>query len=81
MMIDVTTNKPLRVLTDSTVGPYIEVAVDQLDEVQRLLEKHRVGHSVEEDVLSLNDGPFFAVIDLGREADAHAIQAILDSFN
>jgi hypothetical protein len=78
-MIDMTTNKPLRVLTDSTVGPYIQLAEDQLDDVRRLLETHSVRFEIEEGMLSMNDGPFIATINLGREGDAKTIQAILDN--
>jgi hypothetical protein len=78
-MTDVTTKKPLHVSTDGTAGPYIMVPVSQLADVRKLLEKHGVRYQVEEDVISLNGAPEGAVIDLGRGADAGAIQAILDS--
>lgn len=78
-MIDVTTKKPLRVSTDGTAGPYILVPVSQLDEVRQLLDSHRLRYSVEEDAISLDGAPEVAVVDLGRGADAQAVQAILDS--
>ena len=78
-MTDVTTKKPLYVSTDGTAGPYIMVPVSQLADVRKLLEGHGVRYQVEEDVISLNGAPEEAVIDLGRGADAGAIQAILDS--
>ena len=78
-MTDVTTKKPLYVSTDGTAGPYIMVPVSQLADVRKLLERHGVRYQVEEDVISLNGAPEEAVIDLGRGADAGAIQAILDS--
>jgi hypothetical protein len=78
-MTDTTTKKPLRVSTDSTVGPYIEVPVSQLDEVRRLLESRHINYSVDEHVISFNGAPGEAVIDLGRGGDAAAVQAILDS--
>jgi hypothetical protein len=78
-MTDTTTKKPLRVSTDSTVGPYIEVPVSQLDEVRRLLDSRRISYTVDEDFISFNGAPEEAVIDLGRGGDAAAVQAILDS--
>lgn len=78
-MTDATTQKPLRVSTDGTTGPYIMVPVSQLDEVCRLLDSRHTGYWVEEDAISLDEAPEVAVINLGRGADAAAIQAILDS--
>jgi hypothetical protein len=75
---DVTTQRPLTVSTDGTVGPYIDVPFSQLDEVRRLLDDHGIRYSVEEAVISFNGGPEMAVIDLGRRGDAGAVQAILD---
>ena len=78
-MTDVVTKKPLHVSTDGTAGPYIMVPLDQLDEVRRLLDQHSIRYSVDKDAISLNDEPYVTVIDLGRGADAAAVQTILDS--
>jgi hypothetical protein len=78
-MIDVATRKPLRVLTEGTAGPYIRVSVDQLDELRRLLDAGGIRYWVEENVISINGGPEIGVVNLGRGADARAIQAVLDS--
>jgi hypothetical protein len=78
-MTDTTTENPMRVSTDGTAGPYIMVPFSQLDEVRQLLDSHHVAYAVEEDVISLNRAPEVAVIDLGRDGDAAAVQAILDS--
>lgn len=78
-MTDATTKKPLRVSTDGTTGPYIMVPVSQLDKVRRLLDSRHVGYWVEEEAISLDGAPEVAVINLGRGADATAVQAILDS--
>jgi hypothetical protein len=51
----------------------------QLDDVCRLLDEHKVRYSVEEEVISLDGGPEIAAIDFGRNANALAVQAILDS--
>ena len=78
-MIDVTTKSPLYVSTDGTAGPYITLPVSQLTEVRQLLDSHGIRYSVEEEFISLNGAPEEAVIDLGRGANAVAVQAILDS--
>ncbi len=79
MMIDRTTGLPLRVSTDGTTGPYIRLPFDQLDDFKRVLDSHGIRYWVEENVVSLSGGPFIAVANLGRGADATAVQAILDS--
>jgi hypothetical protein len=78
-MIDCTTKKPLRVSTEGGAGSYIALPVSQLEEVQRLLERHTIRHWVKENFISLNGGPYEAVIKLDRSADPTAVQAILDS--
>ena len=78
-MTDATTHKHLRVATDGTAGPYIIVPVNQLAEVKRLLEANRIRHWIEENVVSLDGAPFTAVINLGRNGDAAAAQALLDT--
>jgi hypothetical protein len=78
-MNDATTSKPLQVLTDGTVWPYIEVPVSQLAELCELLDGHKLHYSVEEDFISLDGAPETALVNLDRNADVRAIQAILDS--
>ncbi|HEY8667701.1 MAG TPA: hypothetical protein VIL86_13630 [Tepidisphaeraceae bacterium] len=78
-MTDATTQQPLRVSTDGTAGPYIMVPVSQLDEVKRLLDDRRIRYWVEENAISWDGAPYVAVINLGREGDADAVQTILDT--
>ena len=78
-MTDTTTKKPLRVSGNGKYRPYIRLPLSQVDEVRRLLDSHGISHALEEDAISMDGGPYIAVIDFGREADAAAIQAILDS--
>jgi hypothetical protein len=78
-MIDTTTKKPLRVSTESTAGPYIRLPESQLAEVQQLLDRRGIRYQVDEEIISFDGGPEVAIIDLGRGADAAAVQAILDS--
>jgi len=78
-MTDTMTQKPLRVSTDGTAGPYIMVSVGQLDAVRRLLDRNRIRFWVEEEVISLDGGPEIAVVDLGRGADSERVQELLDN--
>jgi hypothetical protein len=78
-MTDATTQQPLRVSTDGTAGPYIMVPVSQIDEVKRLLNDHCIRNWVDENAISVDGGPYISVINLGREGNAQAVQAILDN--
>ena len=78
-MNDATTSKPLQVLTDGTVWPYIEVPASQLAELRELFDTHKVRYSVGEDFISLDGEPETALVNFDRNADVRAIQAILDS--
>ena len=78
-MTDATTHQRLRVSTDGTAGPYIMVPVSQLEEVKALLNRHRIQFWVDENAISLDGKPEIATINLGRGANASAVQSILDS--
>lgn len=77
-MIDSITKKPLHVTAAGTASPLIMAPFSQLDEIRQLLDKHSIQYSVDENVISLNDEPETAFINLAREADVPLIQAILD---
>jgi len=77
-MIDTTTKEPLYVSTDGTAGPYIMVPLSQLDDVTRVLTGHRIRFWTDENAVSLDGSPYIAVVNLGRDGDAEAVQAILD---
>jgi hypothetical protein len=78
-MIDGATKKPLRVIPNDEVGPYINLPLDQLDEVRRVLDSHGIRYRVLEDAISLNGGPFMVIIHLARGTDPQAVQGVLDS--
>ena len=77
-MINVMTQKPLRVLGEDSEWPAISLPVSQLSEAQQLLDERGVPYTVDENYLSINDGPFTALIKLRRGTDGKAVQAILD---
>lgn len=78
-MIDLCTKKPLYVSTDGDAGPYIMVAEEQIDDVRTLLDSNDIRYWVDEDAISLDGKPAVTVVNLGRNADAAAIQSILDN--
>jgi hypothetical protein len=78
-MTDVTTQKLLRVLSHGTVWPSLDVPFVQLEEVQRLLDGHGINYEVEENVVSIDGGPEYALVWFDRGADEKAIQTVLDS--
>ena len=55
------------------------VPVSQLEEVKALLSRNRITYWVDENAISLNGKPEITVINLGRGANAGAVQNVLDS--
>lgn len=78
-MIDVTTHERIIVHTEGTGGPYIMVPLDQLSAVEQVLRANRIGHWTDSDAISLDGKPAVVVINLGRGANATAIQRLLDA--
>jgi len=76
-MIDTKTKKPLRVSTIGTAGPYIRLPFSQLEQVRQLLDSRGIRYWVRENAISLDGGPEMIVVNLGREGNAAAVQAIL----
>lgn len=77
-MTDAMTVRPPRVSTDGDAGPYIILPESQLDAVRTLLDAHAIKYEVDEDAVSLNGGPFLAILDLEPSCDPAAVQRILD---
>src|SRR5262245_18479625 len=65
-MTDVTTTKPLRVLKDShpDTEPLIIVPVEQLDRLREILDANGVRYEVDEEYLSVDEGPEVAFVNL-----------------
>lgn len=78
-MIDTERQRRLRVSTDGTAGPDIHLPVLMLDTVRALLIEHSVRFWVDEVAISLDGRPARALINLGRDGDAAAVQQLLDS--
>ena len=78
-MIDVTTEQLLRVSDDGITGPYITVPVSQLEDLTRLLASHQVAYDVDEDAIAWDGSPEVTEVNLDRDADAAAVQRILDA--
>ncbi len=79
MIIDATTQKPLVVSGADTPWPYIRLPLDQVPELRALLDRHGVRHTVDENSISMNGGPYMAEVWLPRGSDAKPVQAILDA--
>jgi len=62
-----------------TSWPLLRVPFIQLEEVQQLLDGRGINYWVEDNVVSIDGGPEYALILFGRGADEKAIQAALDN--
>jgi hypothetical protein len=78
-MTDLKTHEPLRVSTDSVGGPYLDVPLDQLADVRRLLDAHGVYYWVSQLAISINQSAKRIYVYFGRKGDADTVQRILDA--
>lgn len=78
-MIDITNQKQLIVEPGGGSLPYIDLPEKQCKTVAALLDVHGIEYEIEEHVISINDGPERAFINLGRKTDPIRVQQILDS--
>ena len=78
-MIDITNQQRLMVTTAGDSLPYIRLPEKQCKQVVALLDAHGIEYEVEDHVISINDGPERAFINLARKTDPFRVQQILDS--
>jgi hypothetical protein len=57
---------------------YFRVAVDQLEDVRKRLDRGEIRHWVDSVAISIVGRPVVTVINLGLNNDASCVQAILD---
>jgi hypothetical protein len=77
-VIDTVHRKPIKVETNWGVEPYIDVPLEQLNEVRALLDANQVSYWVDEEVLSIDGGPEIALVTLDEHTDAAMVQRLLD---
>jgi ribulose 1,5-bisphosphate synthetase/thiazole synthase len=75
---DVTTNKPLRVGGGKDGGGVIWLPESQVPDVQKLLDQHGIRYWLQEEIISVDDGPEFTALILSKNEDPQAVQVILD---
>ena len=78
-MTDTTTQRPIRVSTDDTPGPYIMLPVELLEKVRRLLVEHNIPHWMDHYAVSVDGRPALTVIHLDRRVDSSRVQDLLDA--
>ncbi len=78
-MIDVTTNERLTVIAPAFGGAYICLPEEQLTQVTGLLDAHKIKYWVDEESLSIDEGPEVTWINLIEASDAAMVQRVLDS--
>jgi hypothetical protein len=78
-MIDTMNSERLVVSKDPGAGPYIMLAVAQLDAVRAVLDAEKIPYWVDREALSLDGKPYVTVINFSRKIDAMEIQRLLDA--
>lgn len=79
-MIDSHNREPIRVSRYPEAWPYIQVALDQLDQVKALLDRAGFRYSVDKYAVSVDGEPYIAVVNLEHRADVAGIQRLLDDY-
>jgi len=78
-MVDATKpNEKLKVAVLGKAGPCLWVPEDQVADVQRLLDSHRVPYEVDTFSMSIDDEPAQVMFDFDADVDSVALQALLD---
>jgi hypothetical protein len=77
-MIDSYTKQPIEVIGGKEPWPYVEVQLDQLDVVKKLLDDAGYRYSVDKYALSFNGGPYTLTVAMEHRADAAALQKLFD---
>jgi hypothetical protein len=77
-MIDQDTEKPVRVSIDGDSGPFILVSIKSMDRVIDVLKQNHIPHWLDPLIISVDNKPAVAVINIGRGSDPHHVQTILD---
>jgi hypothetical protein len=77
-MIDVATQKPIKVGKGIESGPFIEVSMAQLDKVRAVLDAHGIKYWVSDSIMSFNGAPPVTWVHFYRKSDPQEIQARLD---
>lgn len=77
-MIDISTEKPLRVSAVGNFGSCLAVPMQQIDEVRSLPDAQDIPYWVDGFSISLNGQPPVTVVNFGRAVDVAAVQRILD---
>jgi len=75
-MIDAITNERITIYGNGS--PYLMVAYAQLDHLTSALRDSGVSFWVDEDVISLDDDPPVAIVNLGRATNVADVQHLLD---
>jgi hypothetical protein len=78
-MIDVLTNKPMRVIAAKDDASYFDLAVSQVEAVRKVLDEHGIQYWVSESRFSLNNGPWKTTIQISARSGPVVAQAALDS--
>jgi hypothetical protein len=78
-MTNTITKKPLLVRAKNSTDPYVTVPLQQLDAVQALLDAAGIPYRLDDEFLSINDGPEMAFVNIPKPADPKVVQQLLDS--
>jgi hypothetical protein len=77
-MIDSVRKKPIRIEMGGNAPADFSLPFQQLDQVRALFDANNIKYWVDEEVLSIDDGPEIAFVTISRNSDPELAQQLLD---
>ncbi len=78
-MIDIVKKTPIWVRAHDPEFPYVRVPYEQLEAVVDVLKRGQIRFEVNEETLSIDDGPEMIVVHIRRGTDPKLVQVLLDA--
>ncbi len=78
-MTDTTTRQRLTVVGEDSTWPVLMVPYEQLNRLTAVLDANSIRYEVDDEVLSIDNGPETAFVEFYRDEDRGKVQQLLDS--
>ena len=78
-MTDIVTKKPIKIEMGGDAPADFSIPYQQLDQVRALFDANHIECWVDDEVLSIDDGPEIAFVTISRRSDPELAQRLLDS--
>jgi hypothetical protein len=80
-MSDKSPKMPVFLSTDEDLGPYLMILESQLEEIRRLFDANHLSYEVDEESLSIDDGPETTFVYLAPGTSAEKVRQVLENLS